>query len=159
MYYVIFLYPFRVAPSDMTEDDLIIPAHSKINNQIVHCTLDELTTGTDDGDRINTHGIQRNVHKSCIAMCEHYDGSTKLESRVAVARPNIVKTFYKNETKVSFKNYSTRLKKLFDMLCQYVQLKINKEEVDILINQIHRNNVHLVSSIQICISRFSNNFL
>ena len=72
------------------------------------------------------------------------------EYRVAVASSNIVKTFYNNETIIFFGNYSTRLKIVFDMLHQYDKANSNKEDVEILLNQINNKNLQLVSTIQIC---------
>ena len=45
------------------------------------------------------------------------------------------------------------------MLLQYGQAKSKKEEVEILLNHINTKNPQLVSTIQICRSSFSNNFL
>ena len=100
----------------MTKDDDIIyntphnTCASTINNQTAHRTSDDMTTGMDSDDWIKTHPQHRNVRKECITICEHCDGPSKGDKRVAVARSNIVKTFYINETNFSFKNQFTRLK-------------------------------------------------
>ena len=40
-------------------------------------------------------GTRRNGHEAWIALFEHYGGPSEGDKRVAVPRPNIVKTFYK----------------------------------------------------------------
>ena len=149
----------------MTEDDDIIynsPHNTHaftIDGQTSHRTLDEMATGTDADDWVKTHRPQRNTRKAWIELCEHYNGPTKGDNMVSVSMSNIVKKFYKNETKLSFKMYSTRLKRSFDMLHQYGQTNSNKEETEILLNQINRNNLQLISSIQTFRSVFSNKLL
>ena len=116
----------------MTEDDEIIyntPNNTPvftIDNQTVHCTLNDLTTYTDYADWIKTHILQINVKNARISMCEHYNGTTKSDKRVAISRSSTVKMFYKYDTTFSFEKYSIRLERSFDMLQQYGQTKRNK---------------------------------
>jgi hypothetical protein len=165
LYYVIRPEPNVIPLADMTEDDEIIyhASHDArsftVDSQTVHRTLEELTIGTDAAEWIKEYRRGRRGREAWIALCGHYDGPAEGDKRVAVARSNISKTFYKNETTFSFEKYSTRLKKSFDMLRQYGQPKSHKEEVEILLNQINTNNLQLVSSIQICRNAHNDDFI
>ena len=61
LYYMILPDPCNISPADMSKDDNIIynaphnTRASTTNNQNVHHTLDEPTTGKDVADWINTH--------------------------------------------------------------------------------------------------------
>ena len=75
-----------------------------------------------------------------------------------VLRANIDQAFYKNESTFSFERYTTRLRHAFDILRQYNQPKSDREEVEILLKQINKNNTQLTACIQICCHRYSSNF-
>ena len=78
--------------------------------------------------------------------------------RVTVSRDNIDQAFLKNDSTFSFERYTTRLKHEFDTLWQYNQPKSNREEFEIITNQINTNNTQLTACIQICRQIYSSNF-
>ena len=110
------------------------------DNKDVNRILDELTLGTDAADWIKTYCRRHDGRAAWIALCEHYDGPAEGERRVTVSRSNIDQAFYKNQSTFSFERYTNRLKHAFDTLWQYNQPKIDREEVEILLNQINTNN-------------------
>ena len=74
-----------------------------------------------------------------------------------VSPANIDQAFYKNESTFSYDRYTTCLKHAFDTLWQYNQPKSDREEVEILMNQINKNNTQLSACIQICRHSYSAN--
>ena len=78
--------------------------------------------------------------------------------RDTVTRSNIDQAFYKNESTFSFERYTNRLKHAFDTLWKYNQPRSDREEVEILMKHINRNNTHITAYIQICRHRYSANF-
>ena len=89
---------------------------------------------------MKTYCHSHDVRASWIALYEHYNVITEGDKSVIVSRSNIDQAFYKNESTFSFERYTTRLKHVFDTLRQYNQPKSDREEVEILLKQIIKNN-------------------
>ena len=164
LYYVIRKEPCTIPIDEMQPIDEITynaPHEGRayeVDNKEVHRLIEELTNGTDASDWIKSFRRSRNGKGAWNALCEHYDGPAEGDKRITIARSNIQQAFYKNEQIFSFEKYSTRLKRAFDTLRQYNQPKSDKEEVEILLNNINTNNVQLVSCIQICRNSHGDNF-
>ena len=75
--------------------------------------LKELTLGTDAETWIK--GLKC-VRKAMQELQAHYDGTSEGARRKQVARADLKKIFYKNETTFTFENYVTNLKRIFNML-------------------------------------------
>ena len=156
LYYVIRTEPCPIAAPDKSPSDEIIhnTSHTgrafETDNKEVHRILYELTLGTDAADCIKTYRRRRDGRADWIALYGHYDGPTEGDKLLTVSRANIYQVFYKNESTLSFERYTTRLKHEFETLQQYNQPKRNREEVEILLKQINKNNTQLTACIQIC---------
>ena len=118
------------------------------DNKEVHRILDEITLGTDAADWIDTYRHRQNGRSAWIALCEHYDGPAEGDKHVTVSCANTDQAFYKNESTFSFERYSTRLKHEFDTLQKYNLPKSDREEVEILLKQINKNNTQLTACIK-----------
>ena len=164
LYYIIRKEPCTIPIDEMQPIDEIMynaPHQGRaydVDNKEVHRLIDELTNGTDASDWIKSFRRSRNGKGAWDGLCGHYDGPAEGDKRITVARSNIKQAFYKNEQIFSFEKYSTRLKRAFDTLRQYQQPKSDKEEVEILLNNINTTNIQLISCIQICRNSHGNNF-
>ena len=76
----------------------------------------ELTLGTEAETWIK--GLKC-VRKAMQELQAHYDGTLEGSRRRQVARADIKKIFYKNETTFTFEKYVTNLKGFFNVLVRY----------------------------------------
>ena len=164
LYYVIRTKPCPIAaPEKSTLNEIIYNAsHTgraiQTDNKEFHKLFDELILGTYAADWIKNYLRHRDGREACTALCEHYDSPAEGDKRVTVSRDNIDQAFYKNESTFSFERYKTCLKHEFDTLWQYNQPNSDREEVEIMLKQINKNNMKFTACIQICRHSYSANF-
>ena len=89
----------------------------------------------------------------------HYDGTSEGVRRKQMARADLKKIFYKNETTFTFEKYVTKLKDIFDVLEKYGAPLYEEQMVKHLIDQIMPPNTELKTEFNICMSSHSSTFV
>ena len=151
-------------PDDPTDEERIIfnasleGAAFRVDNNTVHQILTELTNGTDADQWIKEHRRTQNGREAWMALCNHYDGPAEGDKRVTVARHDLKTLHYKNESSFSFEKYSTKMRKAYTILKQYKQPRSEKEQVELLIDNINTNDTRLITVIGICRDSHSTSF-
>ena len=152
------------APADPTLEERIIhhASHNGVtyttDNQSVHRILAELTNGTDADQWIKEYSRNQDGRGAWNALCQHYDGPAEGDKRVTVARHDLKTLHYKNESSFSFETYSTKMRKAFSTLKQYNQPRAEKEQVELLIDNMNTNDTRLITVIGICRDSHSTTF-
>ena len=94
-----------------------------------------------------------------IALQEHYDGTAEGERRIAVAKADLAKLFYCNESTFSFEKYVTKLLAIFNILEKYKYPVYEKDKVDNLLNKNQCPDKDFQMTVNICRSSHSCNFV
>jgi hypothetical protein len=94
-----------------------------------------------------------------IALQDHYDGTAEGERRMAVAKADLAKLFYRNETVFSFEKYVTKLLTIFNILEKYKFPVYEKDKVDYLLNKIQCPDKDFQMTVNICRSSHNDNFV
>ena len=102
--------------------------------------LKELTLGTDAETWIKGLKCGR---KAMQELQAHYDGTSEGARRKQVARVDLKKIFYKNETTFTFEKYVTNLKGIFNVLEGYGVPLYEDHMVEHLIDRIISPNTEL----------------
>ena len=89
----------------------------------------------------------------------HYDGTSEGSRRKQVARADLKKIFYKNETTFIFGKYVTKLKGVFNVLGKYGVPLYEDQMVEHLQDQIISPNTELKTEVNICRSSHSSAFV
>ena len=72
-----------------------------------------------------------------LALHNSYDGKSEVECRKQVAKDNLTRLFYSNETTSSFKKYVTKTKKTFNVLENYNVPLYEEDKVRQFLNKIN----------------------
>ena len=91
-------------------------------------------------------------------MQNHYDVKSEGERRKQVAKDDLMRLFYRNETTFSFKNYVTKMKQIFNMLENYNVPLYEEDKFRQLLDNINFPNNYLKTEVNICISSHSASF-
>ena len=160
--YVIRKMPNPMNPADMERDDRIIynaqltGAMFKRDSKHVFQILKELTNGTQAEEWMKGNTCGR---AAMIALQNHYDGAAEGERRMAVAKADLGKLFYRNEATFSFEKYVTKLLAIFNILEKYKFPVYEKDKVDHLLNKIQCPDKEFQMVVNICRSSHSNSFV
>ena len=92
------------------------------------------------------------------ALQTHYDGTSEGERRKAVAKADLKKLFYRNETTFSFEKYVTKLKHIFNVMDRYAMPLYEKDKVDHLLEQINCPDAEIKMQVSICRSSHARTF-
>jgi hypothetical protein len=109
--------------------------------------LKELTAGTDAETWMKGKKCGR---QAMIALQTHYDGESEGERRKQVARADLEKLFYRNETTYSFEKYITKLKQIFNVLEKYNVPVYEEQKVQYLLDKVNCPNPELKTEVNIC---------
>lgn len=85
-----------------------------------------------------------------MALQEYYDGESEGERRKQVARADLEKLFYRNESTFSFEKYVTKLQHIFNVLKQYKVPVYEEEQVNYLLDKINCPNDKIKREVSIC---------
>jgi hypothetical protein len=160
--YVIRKEPNPMTPTNMERDDFIIynaqltGTMFKRDSKHVFQILKELTNGTQAEDWMKGKSCGRTA---MIALQEHYDGTAEGERRMAVAKSDLSKLFYRNETTFSFEKYVTKLLTIFNILEKYKFPVYEKDKVEYLLNKVQCPDKDFQMTVNICRSSHSDNFV
>ena len=160
--YVIRKMPNPMDPVNMERDDFIMynaqltGTMFKRDSKHVFQILKELTNGTQAEDWMKGKSCGRTA---MIALQEHYDGTAEGERRMAVAKADLAKLFYRNESTFSFEKYVTKLLAIFNILEKYKFPVYEKDKVDHLLNKIQCADKDFQMTVNICRSSHSDNFV
>ena len=117
--YVIRKLTNPVDTANMDRDDFIMynaqltGTMFKCDSKHVHQILKELTNGTETEDLMKGKSCGRTA---MIALQDHYDGTAESERIMAVAKEDLTKLFYRNESTFSFEKYVTKHLTIFNIL-------------------------------------------
>ena len=117
--------------------------------------LKELTNGTDAEAWMKGRRCGR---VAMLALQAHYDGESEGERRKQVARADLDKLHYRNESTFSFEKYVTKLKSCFNVLQKYNVPVYEEEKVQRLLDNINCPNQELKTEVSICRSSHSDTF-
>ena len=160
--YVIRKMPNPLIPANMERDEFITynaeltGTMFKRDSKHVYQILKELTNGTQAEDWMKGKKCGR---IAMIALQDHYDGKAEGERRMAVAKADLTKLFYRNETTFSFEKYVTKLLTIFNILDKYRFPVYEKDKVDYLLNKIQCPDKDFQITVNICRSSHSTNFI
>ena len=94
-----------------------------------------------------------------IALQDHYDGKAEGERRMAVAKADLTKLFYRNEATFSFEKYVTKLLNTFNILEKYQFPVYPKDKVDYLLDKIQCPDKDFQMAVNICRSTHNTDFV
>ena len=117
--------------------------------------LKELTIGTDAETWMKGKKCGRLAME---ALQNHYDGPSEGERRKQIARSDLEKLFYRNETTFSFEKYVTIMKMNFEVLRKYEVPVHEEDKTRMLLNNINCPNAELKTEINICRSQHADTF-
>ena len=117
--------------------------------------LKELTIGTDAETWMKGKKCGRLAMK---ALQDHYDGPSEGERRKQIARSDLEKLFYRNESTFSFEKYVTIMKMNFKVLRKYEVPVHEEDKTRMLLNNINNPNTELKTEINICRSQYADTF-
>jgi len=160
--YVIRKDPNPIDPSMRERDNIVIynatlvGSMFKRDSKHVLQILRELTNGTQAETWMKKKTCGR---LAMIALQDHYDGKAEGERRMAVAKADLTKLFYRNEATFSFEKYVTKLLGIFNILEKYKFPVYAKDKVDYLLDKINCPDKDFQMAVNICRSRFTNDFV
>ena len=160
--YVIRKDPNPIDPADIDRDDLIMynaqldGSMFKRDSKHVLQILKELTNGTQAETWMKKKTCGR---LAMIALQDHYDGKAEGERRMAVAKADLTKLFYRNEATFSFEKYVTKLLNTFNILEKYQFPVYPKDKVDYLLDKIQCPDKDFQMAVNICRSKYSTDFV
>ena len=128
----------------------------KRDSKHVYQILKELTNGTQAEDWMKGTSCGR---IAMIALQNHYDGKAKGERRMAVAKADLTKLYYRNKSTFSFEKYVTKHLTIFNILEKYKFPIYEKDKVNHLLNKIQCPDKDLQMTVNICRSSHNNNFI
>lgn len=117
--------------------------------------LKELTAGTDAETWMRGARCGRDA---MLSLQAHYDGESEGERRKQVARADLSKLFYRNESTFSFEKYVTKLKHIFNILERYKVPLYEEEKVKHLLDKINCPNAELKTEVSICRAQHATTF-
>ena len=88
----------------------------------------------------------------------HYDVTSEVTRRKQVARVDLKKIFYNNETNFTFYKYVTKIKVVLKVLEKCVVLLYKEQMVENLLDQIMSPNTEFKKEVNICRSSHSSIF-
>ena len=128
----------------------------KCDSKHVYQILKELTNDTQAEDWMKGKSCGKTA---MIDLQDHYHCTAEGERRMAVAKADLAKIFYCNESTFSFKKYVTKLLTIFNLLEKYNFPVYEKDKVNYLLNKIQCPDKDFQMTVSICRSSHSNNFI
>ena len=117
------------------------------DNRHVFQILKELTVGTEAETWTKKKKGGREV---MLALQGHYNGKAEGERRKAVAKSDIEKLFYRNESTFLFEKYVTKLQHAFNILEQYAIPEFEENKIKLLLDKVTCPNQELKSEVILC---------
>lgn len=117
--------------------------------------LRELTNGTDSETCMKNKKCGR---IAMMALQAHYDGESEGVRRKQVARDDLQKLYYRNESTFSFERYVTKLKRIFNVLETYGVPMYEEQKVQYLLDKVQCPNNELKTEVRIFRSSHSRTF-
>ena len=154
--YVIRKEPNPIEDVKMDDSDHIVynaslqGAMFKRDSKRVLGVLRELTIGSQADTWMKGKRCGREAMK---ALQAHYDGATESGRRLTVAKADLIKLFYQNESTFSFEKYVTKLLEIFNLHQTYKVPLYEKDKVDYLLDKINCPDKEF--QIQVSITRSS----
>ena len=109
--------------------------------------MKELTVGTEAETWTKK---KKGGQEVMIALQGHYNGKAEGEKRKAVAKSDIEKLFYRNESTFPFEKYVTKLQHAFNILEQYAIPEFEENKIKLLLDKVTRPNQELKSEVILC---------
>ena len=145
-----------LGPDDREKRDVqIIHQASLVGNLFIRDSrkiidiIKELTLGTDAKTCIKGLKCGRNAMQE---LQSHYDRTQKDTRKKQVAKADLKKIFYKNETNFTLEKYVTKLKGVFNVLDIYGITLYENQMKEHIIDQIMSPNIELNTEVNICMS-------
>ena len=93
-----------------------------------------------------------------LVLQNNYDGKSEGGCRKQVAKDDLNRLFYRNETTLSFEKYVTKMKYTFDVLDNYIVSLFEEEKFRQLLDNINSTNKDLKTEVNIYRSIHSASF-